>query len=202
MATKPILVVDDDESFREFICALLDGAGYATVSARSGEDALAAARDAPPALVLLDVRLPGISGYELGRQLKDRYGSTLPVLLVSGVRTESFDRAAGLLTGADDYLVKPIDPGELLARVRCALERVQRTPAESVPLPRLTPREIEVLRLLAQGLDQRTIAERLVITPKTVATHIERVLGKLGVRNRAQAVAFAYRAGLFESPHE
>ena len=113
-------------------------------------------------------------------------------MFVSGERTESYDRVAGLMLGGDDYIVKPYAPDELVARLLALLRRGGA--AESAP--ELTPRELEVLALLAQGLDQRAIAERLVISSKTVGSHIEHILTKLGVNNRVQAVALAYRSGL------
>jgi DNA-binding NarL/FixJ family response regulator len=99
-----------------------------------------------------------------------------------------------LLIGGDDYLVKPFAPDELLARVGALLRRSgTRVAAERA---QLTAREHEVLGLLAEGLEHQEIADRLIISPKTVGTHIEHVLGKLGVHSRAQAVAAAYREGL------
>jgi DNA-binding NarL/FixJ family response regulator len=190
----PILVVDDDEAFREAITGILERAGYASIAVAKAEDGLRAAISEQPRLVILDVCLPDLSGYEVCRQLKDRFGDGLPVLFVSGVRTESFDRVAGLLIGADDYLGKPFAADELLARVR-RLIRHSTSLAPSVA-SRLTPREMEVLRLLAHGLGQDEIARQLFISRKTVATHIEHVLQKLGVRTRAQAVALAYREDL------
>jgi DNA-binding NarL/FixJ family response regulator len=193
-ATNSILIVDDDEVFGEAITGILQRAGYAPVTVARGEEALRAARSEQPRVVILDVCLPDLSGYEVCRQLKDRYGDGLPVLFVSGVRTESFDRVAGLLIGADDYLSKPFAADELLARVR----RLIRQTASLAPslASRLTPRELEVLRLLANGMGQDEIARQLFISRKTVATHIEHVLQKLGVRSRAQAVALAYREDL------
>jgi len=194
-----VLVVEDDANLRELVRSLLERAGYPTLGFASGEDILAFPMGRP-ALVILDVRLPGLSGYEVCRELKDMFGSSLPVLLISGVRIEAFDRAAGLLIGADDYMVKPLDPDELIARVRTHLPPQTRATDAPPGVMLLTPRELEVLRLLAGGMDQREIAERLVISSKTVATHIQHILVKLGVHSRAQAVAAAHRYGLVE-PH-
>lgn len=192
-----ILVVDDDEAFREAMSGILERAGFVPITVARGEDGLRAARSEQPRLVILDVCLPDLSGYEVCRQLKDRFGDGLPVLFVSGVRTESFDRVAGLLIGADDYLGKPFAADELLARVR----RLVRQTASLAPslASKLTPREMEVLRMLANGMGQDEIARQLFISRKTVATHIEHVLQKLGVRTRAQAVALAYREDLVVS---
>lgn len=115
-------------------------------------------------------------------------------------RTEALDRAAGLLIGADDYLTKPISADELLARVRALLRRhaarEQASGTAAAGPSTLTAREMEVLHLLADGLGQDAIATELVVTPKTVAKDIERILLKLGARSRAEAVAIAYQRGL------
>ena len=188
-----VLVVDDDEGHRELISTVLGRAGFSTVDAGNGEEAMAAARRHRPRLVVLDIRMPDLSGYEVCRRLRDEFGDTVSIVFLSGERTEGFDRAAGLLVGADDYLVKPFSPDELLARVRVRLPAEPEEP----PLPSdLTKREHEVLRLLAEGLSQKEIAGSLVISSKTVAAHIQHILGKLGVHSRAQAVAHAYRRGL------
>jgi DNA-binding NarL/FixJ family response regulator len=197
---SPILVVDDDKGFRSFLSSVLERAGYSTVEAATGEEAVDAAQSKRPALVLLDVKLPGVSGYEVCRQLKETFGADLPVFLISGERTEAFDRAAGLLIGADDYLNKPVDPDELLARVRRYAAPAEPHAEETSMTPALTNREREVLRLLARGLDQAEIAQALSISEKTVATHIQHILEKLGVHSRAQAVAVAHRDGLIEPP--
>jgi DNA-binding NarL/FixJ family response regulator len=188
-----VLVVDDDDTHRELISTVLGRAGFATVDASNGEEAMAAARRHLPRLVVLDVRMPDVSGYEVCRRLRDEFGNTMSIVFLSGERTEGFDLAAGLLVGADDYLVKPFSPDELLARVRLRLPPAP----EAAPLPSdLTRRELEVLELLSEGLSQKEIAAGLVISSKTVSAHIQHILGKLGVHSRAQAVAHAYRRGL------
>ena len=194
---QAIFVVDDDEGSRTLISSVLAGAGYATREMVSGEEAIEAARRERPLLVLLDVRLPGLSGYEVCGWLRDKFRESVPIIFVSGERTEAFDRAAGLMLGADDYLVKPFAMEELIARVRGLLRRTLSVPR--VVAAKLTVRELEVLRLLAGGLGQTEIAGELTISSKTVATHIEHILMKLGVQSRAQAVALAYRDHLLES---
>jgi DNA-binding NarL/FixJ family response regulator len=190
-----ILIVDDDRQSRLLISRVLKRAGYSTCVADTGEGALVAAKSERPALVIIEALLPGVSGYEVCRELKDEFGETLPIVFVSRNRTEPGDRVAGLLVGGNDYLVKPLDPNELLARVR----RLLSTAAARRRAHDLTPRELDVLSLLVEGLGQPEIAERLFITPKTVGKHIEHILAKLGVHSRAQAVAVAVRDELIET---
>ena len=190
------MVVDDNDGFRSFVCELLESVGYVTTELSSGDAVLSAAARERPAAVLLDVRLPGLNGYEVCRELRNRYGNSVAIVFVSGERTEAFDRAAGLLIGADDYLAKPVDPSELIARITRLVDRPRsngESPRSNGKLETLTQRETEVLELLADGMRQEEIADRLVISPKTVATHIQRILGKLEVRSRAQAVSLALR---------
>lgn len=194
-----ILVVDDDACFCALVVTTAQEAGYEAVSAHRGEDAIFLTQEGPPDLAVVDVELPGISGYEVCRRLRVEDAS-IGIIFVSGTQTESLDRTAGLLIGADDYLAKPFAPDELLARVRALLNRNGTAHAVARPAPvalesALTAREHEVLTLLAGGLSQGGIAQRLVISPKTVAAHIDHILGKLGVHSRAQAVAIAYRDG-------
>jgi DNA-binding NarL/FixJ family response regulator len=175
---------------------VLKRVGYTTHAAETGEEALAAAKREQPALVILEVILPGVSGFEVCRELKDEFGEALPIVFVSGTRTEPGDRVAGLLVGGDDYLVKPFDPNELLARVRRLLPAPL---ANGRTARKLTRRELDVISLLVEGLSQPQIAEKLFISPKTVGKHIEHILAKLGVHSRAQAVALAVRDEQIES---
>jgi DNA-binding NarL/FixJ family response regulator len=194
---SPILIADHDEEMRSLVVAVLAQAGYETLEAASGDEAIDAARRALPRLVVLEVALPGLSGYEVCHQLRNDFGEALPIVFVSGDRTEPFDRVAGFLIGADDYLIKPFAPDELLARVRRLARRTAPVPASVAS--KLTNREMEVLRLLAEGLEQGDIARQLFITRKTVGTHIENIMRKLGVRSRSQAVALAYREDLLKT---
>ncbi len=192
----PILVVEDDDACRSLIQTLVEQAGYSCSAHADAESALAAARGEPPSLAVVDVCLPGLSGYEACRLLREQTGPALPVIFVSGERVESYDRVAGLMVGADDYVVKPFAPDELVARIRALFRRAR----PSTDDRGLTRREREVLVLLAEGLPQREIARRLVITPKTVGSHIEHILEKLGAHSRTEAVAIAYRADLVSLP--
>jgi DNA-binding NarL/FixJ family response regulator len=193
-----VLIVDDDDGFRLLVAHVLARAGIPSVEAPNGEEALELATTVRPTAVLLDVALPDIDGFEVCRELRDRFGDGLPVLFVSGERVAPHDRSAGLLVGGDDYLIKPVDPDELLARVRRAIARTQNGKRErrTERHDDLTPREVEVLSLLARGLDPTEIAKELVISPKTVASHLQSVMAKLGVHSRAHAVARAYEDGL------
>jgi DNA-binding NarL/FixJ family response regulator len=202
-----VLVADSDAKWRTLVADLLTRAGYLAVLSESGEEALAVSRSEGPVLALVDVDLTGISGYEVCRTLKEEFGEGLSVILVSGTRMEANDRAAGLLIGADDYMVKPLDAGELLARVRrcivrgALIEESTSRPGSSNPFG-LSPRELEVLSLLGEGLGTKAIADRLVISTTTVSTHIQRILGKLGAHSRAEAIVIAYRAQLIEGDVE
>ena len=171
----PILVVDDDALFREFATTILRRAGYRAIEAATGEEALDVAGRERPEVVVLDVRLPGISGHEVCQKLRaDKDGP--PVLYVSGERIEAYDRVAGLLVGADDYLVKPFAPDELLARVHALIRRAR----EAAP-PQLTSNERHLVRLLRQGLGAGEIAQRLGGTPNAARDRVDEVLRKLGV---------------------
>jgi DNA-binding NarL/FixJ family response regulator len=199
VSQAPVLVVDPDPAQRGLVRGLVERAGFRATEATSGEEALEAARRERPQLVVLEVRLADISGYEVCRALREEFGDALGIMFVSGDRTDACDRVAGLMIGADDYLPKPLAGDELLARVRALARRAGANDHLKAPALRktgLTDRELEVLHLLADGHDQHAIAQRLFITDKTVAKHIEHILTKLPARSRAEAVAIAYRTGL------
>jgi len=191
-----VLVVDDDARFVCFLADLLDSAGYCVVTAASADAAIGASRQARIDAALIDVVMPGRGGYSICRELREEVDSDLPVIFISGDRMDAFDRAAGIIAGGDDYLVKPIHPDELLARLDRLLARSRGRALK--PVLELSEREIEILQLLAEGCPPGEAAQRLFIAPKTVSSHIQRIFVKLGVHTRAQAVAMAYGAGLIQ----
>jgi DNA-binding response OmpR family regulator len=126
-----VLVVDGDPESRAALTRALQRAGYPTQQARTGEEALQAAGRQRPALVIMETHLPGASGYEISREMRERYGEELPIIFVSAARTDETDRVAGLLLGADDYLAKPVAFDHLLARLACVRHVGHpRTPAD------------------------------------------------------------------------
>ena len=192
-----VLIADGDEVSRGRTAAALGRAGYETCEVGTGTEALVAVRQRTIALVVLEVALPDMTGYEVCQQIREERGPNLPVFFLSGIRTEALDRVAGLLLGADDFIVKPCDEQELCARVRRFVTRATavRELRAGPTGPRLTRRETEVLSLLTQGRRQNEIAAELVISQKTVATHIQNLLGKFQVHSRAELLAHAYRLG-------
>lgn len=155
-----VLVVDDDEAIRTVVRWQLDDDGYRVLEAEDGPTALHRIRDDHPALVVLDLSLPGLGGLDLLRQVRDgRTGrSDLPVIVLSGRNGET-DRIVGLDLGADDYLVKPFSPGELAARVRSVLRRAS---------PELSAEGVVVGRLRVEPASRRVLVdgEDVELTPK------------------------------------
>src|SRR5438132_999140 len=125
-----VLIVDDEPDMRSLLEAILTHAGYALNSVGSGEAAVELMRREQPLLVLVDIRLPGLSGYEVCRWVRERFRDTVPIIFLSAERRESFDRASGLMLGADDYVTKPFSTDDLLARIRGLTRR-------TVPSPRV-----------------------------------------------------------------
>lgn len=197
-----ILVVDHDDATRTAAVSVAERLGYLTRADEDAESVLARLDEEPPVLAIVEVELTGASGLELLCELHEAYGADLPVILVSAERTAPLDRVAGLLLGADDYVSKPFDEGELLARARRSLSRAGAPIGDANGNGlhdggiALSPRELEILTLLSHGYGQLEIARTLVVSPKTIGTHIQHILSKLGVHSRAQAVAEAYRLGL------
>jgi DNA-binding NarL/FixJ family response regulator len=152
-------------------------------------------REVAPAVAILEVEHGGCA---LLRELRDLFGPDVPVVLVSADRTTPADVVAGLLVGADDYAAESMDTDEFLARVRRLVDRTRRSPNATADLRRLsalTERERQVLALLTKGCSHKQVATSLGISVKTVGTHVQNLLAKLGLHTRVEAVALAVRAG-------
>jgi DNA-binding NarL/FixJ family response regulator len=201
------LVVDGDAKWRARVEAALIRAGIETVGVGTGTEGLALARETRPAAVLLEVALSDVDGYEVCFDLRRAFGDALPILFTTTDRLDAHDRVAALLIGGDDYIVRPFNPSELVARVRRHLARgaamgESATETSGPEAFGLTPRELEVLRRLAIGATPVEIARELGIRPKTVASHLQRALAKMHVHSRVQAVALAHASGLLGAPAE
>ncbi len=206
-ARGSVLVVDDEPTISEVLSRYLERAGYRTRVAGDGAQALAAAASQRPDLVVLDLMLPGIDGLEVMRRLRDQDPERIAVILLTAKADES-DRVIGLRLGADDYVVKPFSPVELVARVDAVLRRVDTSPAHEAPLElrdmtidpaarrvftrgaevQLTQREFDVLLFLARHPGQAFSRNQLMdavwqysfyTDTSTVTVHVRRLRAKL-----------------------
>jgi DNA-binding NarL/FixJ family response regulator len=215
-----IVVADDHEVVRAGFAALLDTQPDFTVlgTASDGSEAVRVCRELRPDVVLMDVRMPSLDGIEATRQLAGTGESGPRVLILTTFDLDQYVFDA-LRAGASGFLLKDVTAERLFDAVRVVaageallapavtrrliseftrLRPVHQAQdaASSAALSALTPRETEVLRLVAEGLSNPEVARRLVVTEETVKTHVSRMLAKLGLRDRTQAVVAAYESGL------
>jgi DNA-binding NarL/FixJ family response regulator len=213
--TSPrVLLVDDHDLFRSGLRTLLEEQGVDVVGeADNGTDALRQIREAAPDVVVMDLNMPGISGVEATRQIA--MVAPLTRVLVLTISDEDADVIDAILAGACGYLLKDASIDELMTGIRAAaageslvsppiaakvLQRLRATsasPREAETIrSELSEREIQVLKLIANGKDNAMIAAELHISPKTVKNHISNILMKLQIENRIQAAVYAVRSGL------
>ena len=220
MSPIRVVLVDDHALMRQGISTILSAQADIEVvgEASSGEEALEVVRLVQPDVVCMDVEMPGIGGLEATRQLVSDTEVTAHILMLTTFEREDYLLAA-LDAGASGFLLKNARPEHLVDGVRSiaageallapeltravieravARDRAESTATASISVipDELTEREVEVLRLMAEGLSNDEIAAALVIGRATVKTHVSNVLMKLSLRDRVQAVAFAYRSGL------
>jgi DNA-binding NarL/FixJ family response regulator len=210
-----VLIVDDDDLMRAGLRGVLSSDASIEVvgEASDGRDAMYRTRLLHPDIVLMDVRMPDLDGISATRDLLDAFPEVRVVIVTT---FEQDDYIFGALrAGASGFLLKRTRPEELVAAVHTVadgdsllspsvtsrvIERMAQQPASDVKtdarLDELTPREREVLELVARGLSNGEIAAALVVEESTVKTHVRRMLAKLGARDRVQAVIFAYETGL------
>ncbi len=203
-----ILVVDDEAHIVEFVRGYLERDGYQVLTASDGDSALAVARQAQPDLLVLDIMLPRLSGFDVLRSLRSA-GSSVPVIMLTA-RDDVIDRVAGLELGADDYIVKPFEPRELVARVGAVLRRLERPVGMPVlihfdltvdsttrearralePLP-LTRTEFDLLAVLAaqpgrvwtrEQIGEQLFGQSFDALDRTIDSHVKNLRAKLGPR--------------------
>jgi DNA-binding NarL/FixJ family response regulator len=206
---KKILIVDDDITLRAALGRYLQNRGYFVSDAKSGSEALDLIEQDPPDIVVSDVMMPEMDGLEFCRRLRAmRSGQLVPFIFLSS-RSELDDRVQGHQMGADDYLVKPFEPKELVAKIEAQLERSRRlhseiirlmqqsteaVPTPPTPLP-FTPAEEKVFWEVIQGFTNKQIGDRLFVSPRTVQTHLSNILSKLQLESRSQLIRFAFERG-------
>jgi DNA-binding NarL/FixJ family response regulator len=221
---KKILLVDDDKTLQTVLTRYLEKRDYSVSVVTSGIQGLKLFAQDPPDLVLSDIMMPGMDGLEFCRRLRaTRPGQLVPFIFLTA-KKDLEDRIQGHVIGADDYITKPFEPLELLAKIQSQLQRTDRINAEILGLIRqvtnhnpteseddlkptpspavetkedlpLTPAEIRVFWEVIQGLTNKQISQRLFISPRTVQTHLSNILTKLNLENRSQLVRFAFEHG-------
>jgi DNA-binding NarL/FixJ family response regulator len=211
-----VLIVDDQALVRTGFRMILDAEPDIEVvgEAENGREAVAEARSLEPDVVLMDIRMPEMDGIEATRQVVCLTGCTAPrVLMLTTFDLDEYVYDA-LRAGASGFLLKDVPAEQLAAGVRMVaagdallapsitrrlIEEFAAAPGAAEPPPgldELTPRELEVFKLVAKGLSNAEIAEQLIVGETTVKTHVTRLLMKLGVRDRVQAVVLAYEFGV------
>ncbi|MCO5246695.1 MAG: response regulator transcription factor [Anaerolineae bacterium] len=206
-----VLIVDDHAIVRKGIRALLSEAGGFEVvgEADTGQAALLRAEETRPDVILMDLLMPGMDGIEATRQITGRHPQARILVLTSFAADNKVFPA--IKAGALGYLLKDSSPDDLVRAIRQVhrgepslhpiiarklLQEIAR-PAELQPAPEsLTAREIEVLKLIAEGLSNQDIADRIIVSESTVRAHVSRILGKLHLASRTQAALYAVREGL------
>lgn len=210
-----VMVVDDHPVWRDGVRADLERSGAATVVAEAsdGGDAIEQAREAMPDLVLMDLRMPGVSGVDAIRQIVEE-SPHIKILVLSASAEES-DVLEAVKVGAAGYILKSATSEELVEAVRrvrrgepvftaplagLVLSEFRRVSTASSGEPVLTPRENEILKLVAKGYTYREIAEQLFISVKTVQNHVQNILSKLQLRRRYELMRYAIQRGLDKAP--
>jgi DNA-binding NarL/FixJ family response regulator len=197
--SKRLLVVDDEPNLLRAVAAVLRGEGFEVSTARSGREALVAVAQSQPDLIVSDVRMPGMDGFELARKLRSAPNFALLPIIFLTAKDETEDRIEGFQAGVDVYLTKPFEPNELIAVIKNILRRVERTHSTIARLvgneqpetvfvrdEELTEAEWRVAREVARGLSNKEIASELDLSIRTVENHVSRILAKKNFSNRVE----------------
>lgn len=203
--TRRLLVVDDEPKLLRAVAVDLRGEGYDVTTARSGNEALISVAQKIPDLIVSDIRMPGIDGYELARRLRQNQSTALIPIVFLTAKDTTGDRIEGFRSGVDAYLTKPFEPDELLAVIASILSRVERThsqiarlvgkaeaekPGERFIDEELTEAETRVAGAVARGLSNKEIAQEFNISVRTVEHHIRNILAKKNFSNRVEIALY------------
>lgn len=205
--SKRLLVVDDEPKLLRAVAVILRDEDFSVVTARSGAEALVRIAESLPDLVISDIRMPGMDGYQLARTLRSNPRTALIPIIFLTAKDEREDRIVGFRNGVDAYITKPFDPEELLVIINNILNRSQRISAELARLissatsdnttsfnitmdEDFTDSESRVASLVADGLSNKEIASELKISVRTVEGHISNILSKKGWSNRVEIARF------------
>ena len=203
--TKRLLVVDDEPKLLRAVAVDLKGEGYDVATARSGAEALVSVAQRLPDLIVSDIRMPGMDGYEFARRLRQNQSTALVPIVFLTAKDQTKDRIEGFRTGVDAYLTKPFEPDELLAVIASILTRVERTHSQIARIvgkaedekhedkfydEALTETERRVAAAVARGLSNKEIASEFHISVRTVEHHIRHILAKKNFSNRVEIALF------------
>lgn len=197
---KQLLVVDDDPSLLLAVSETLRAENYDVVTARRGAEAMVRVAEALPDLIISDIRMPGMDGYALVRNLRASARTRLIPIVFLTAKDETADRIAGFRSGVDAYITKPFETDELVAVVKSILDRVHRTHSDLARMfgeqetgdedlvrdEDLTDAEWRVAEAVARGLSNKEIAAELKLSLRTVEGHISRILDKKNLSNRVE----------------
>ncbi len=206
---KRLMLVDDDPNLVLLVRDYLEFRGYDVITAENGRVALETLEQELPDLMICDIMMPEMDGYTLVKKIReDPRTRWIPVLFLSA-KGQSQDKVKGLNTGADVYIVKPFEPEELVAQVESCLRQASRLTQRQNPNldngPKLrvrrnvelTPTELRVVQLVAQGLANRDIARVMKLSQRTIESHVSNMLGKTGLHNRTELARWALESKKF-----
>jgi len=199
---KQLLLIDDDPNLILLVKDYLEFRGYEVKTAGNGREALEVLEHSLPDMIICDVMMPEMDGYDFVKQVRENPNTEWVPILFLSAKGQSQDRVRGLNTGADVYMVKPFEPEELVAQVESSLKQASRLIKQQlkagsgsnlqVPLDvELTPTELRVVQFVARGMANREIALELQVSQRTIESHVSNMLGKTGLHNRTELARWA-----------
>ena len=206
---KKLLLIDDDPNLILLVKDYLEFRGYEVMAAGNGREALEILNLHLPDMIICDVMMPEMDGYAFVNKIRqDSRTSSIPIMFLSA-KGQSQDKIKGLTTGADIYMIKPFEPEELVAQVESSLKQANRLLRHSnrftldestrIQVPgnvELTPTELKVVQLVAQGMANREIAAKLNVSQRTIESHVSNMLDKTNLHNRTELARWAIESNM------